>query len=64
MLQHSRQCAEHGIPFVFDPGQGLPMFSGEELEMVTLADYLAVNDYEASCSRTRPAQDAEELARG
>ena len=47
MLQHARECAAHGIPFLFDPGQGLPMFSGEELlEMVRLADYLAVNDYE------------------
>ena len=47
MLEHSRQCAKHGIPFMFDPGQGLPMFSGEELrEMVRLATYLAVNDYE------------------
>ena len=47
MLEHSRQCAAHGIPFLFDPGQGLPMFSREELlEMVRLASYLAVNDYE------------------
>jgi adenosine kinase len=47
MLQHARQCARHGIPFLFDPGQGLPMFSREEIdEMVRLADYLAVNDYE------------------
>ncbi|MCX7961385.1 MAG: carbohydrate kinase family protein [Burkholderiales bacterium] len=48
MLQHARECAAAGIPFVFDPGQGLPMFSREELlEMVRLADVLAVNDYEA-----------------
>ena len=37
--QHARQCAEHGIPFVFDPGQGLPLFSGGELlNFLTLAD--------------------------
>ncbi|MDW8468219.1 MAG: carbohydrate kinase family protein [Burkholderiales bacterium] len=48
MLQHARECAAAGIPFVFDPGQGLPMFSREELlEMVRLADVVAVNDYEA-----------------
>jgi adenosine kinase len=48
MLQHAQQCAEAGIPFIFDPGQGLPMFSGEELKhFIELATYVAVNDYEA-----------------
>jgi len=48
MLQHAAQFAEHGIPFVFDPGQGLPMFSGEELLwFIARAAYVAVNDYEA-----------------
>jgi adenosine kinase len=48
MLQHAQQLADHGIPFIFDPGQGLPMFSGEELLwFVQRADYVAVNDYEA-----------------
>ena len=47
MLQHAEQFAEHGIPFVFDPGQGLPMFSGEELSwFIDRASYVAVNDYE------------------
>ena len=47
MWQHCHQLAEAGIPFVFDPGQGLPMFSGPELlELVEMASYLAVNDYE------------------
>ena len=47
MQQHARECAAHGVPFLFDPGQGLPMFSGEELaEFLRLADYVAVNDYE------------------
>src|SRR4051812_9285040 len=32
MLQHAQQCAELGVPFIFDPGQGLPMFSAQELE--------------------------------
>ena len=64
MLQHSRQCAAHGIPFLFDPGQGLPMFSGEELlEMVRLADYLAVNDYEGKLLEEKTGRSLEDLAR-
>jgi adenosine kinase len=48
MLQHAQQCADAGIPFIFDPGQGLPMFNGEELkQFIELATYVAVNDYEA-----------------
>lgn len=47
MWEHCHQLAEAGIPFVFDPGQGLPMFNGPELlELIELASYLAVNDYE------------------
>jgi adenosine kinase len=64
MLQHSRQCAALGIPFLFDPGQGLPMFSREELlEMVRLADYLAVNDYEGKLLEEKTGRKLEELAR-
>jgi adenosine kinase len=48
MLAHAKDCAEQGTPFIFDPGQGLPMFSGEELKhFIELATYVAVNDYEA-----------------
>jgi adenosine kinase len=47
MLQHSSQFAAAGIPFIFDPGQGLPMFSGEELAgFLEQASWLAVNEYE------------------
>ena len=47
MWEHCHQLAKAGIPFVFDPGQGLPMFNGSELlELVDIASYLAVNDYE------------------
>ena len=55
MRAHVEQFAAAGIPFVFDPGQGLPLFSGEELiEMIEAATFLAVNDYEAKllCDRT------------
>ena len=55
MLQHAAQFQAAGIPFVFDPGQGLPMFSAEELaQFVEQATWVAVNDYEAKmlCERT------------
>lgn len=47
MQEHCEQLAEAGIPFIFDPGQGLPMFSRDELlRMISLADFLTLNDYE------------------
>jgi adenosine kinase len=47
MLRHAEQFAAAGIPFLFDPGQGLPMFSGEELQaFIKRASWVAVNDYE------------------
>ncbi len=55
MLQHAAQLHAAGIPFVFDPGQGLPMFNGQELlSFVEQASWVAVNDYEAQmlCERT------------
>lgn len=55
MLEHATQFKAAGIPFVFDPGQGLPMFNAEELaRFVEQASWIAVNDYEAKmlCERT------------
>ncbi|TFW34030.1 carbohydrate kinase family protein [Massilia horti] len=47
MLKHARDCAELGVPLMFDPGQQLPMFSGDELiKFIEQAAYLAANDYE------------------
>lgn len=47
MIQHAAQFAAAGIPFIFDPGQGLPLFSGEELRaFIKQATWVAVNDYE------------------
>jgi len=64
MLQHARQFHELGIPFIFDPGQGLPMFDGAELlEFLRLADYCTVNDYEAKLLTERTGKPLEELAR-
>ncbi|TCJ14932.1 carbohydrate kinase family protein [Parasulfuritortus cantonensis] len=63
MLDHARQFHEAGIPFIFDPGQGLPMFSGVELQQfVELADYVAVNDYEAELLQERTGRKLEVLA--
>ena len=64
MLQHAAQFAEHEIPFVFDPGQGLPMFSGEELRwFIDRASYVAVNDYEGKMLSDRTQLSLAELSR-
>jgi len=63
MLQHARDLAQAGVPFVFDPGQGLPMFSGEELMMfIKLAQFACVNDYEARLLCDRTGRSLEQLA--
>jgi len=47
MIQHANQFADAGIPFIFDPGQGLPMYDGKDLKrFVEQATWVAVNDYE------------------
>jgi adenosine kinase len=64
MLQHAREFHALGIPFIFDPGQGLPMFNGEELlDFIKLADYCTVNDYEAKLLTERTGKTLEELAK-
>jgi adenosine kinase len=64
MLQHAQQLADHGIPFIFDPGQGMPMFSGEELLwFIQRADYVAVNDYEAKLLAEKTGLTLTELSR-
>jgi len=64
MLQHARECAQAGVAFLFDPGQGLPMFSGEEIgEFLRLADYVAVNDYEGKLLEEKTGRRLEALAR-
>jgi adenosine kinase len=63
MLQHAREFHAAGIPFVFDPGQGLPMFTPEELsEFVSMASFVAVNDYEGQLLQDRTGKKLEELA--
>ena len=64
MIQHASELADLGVPFMFDPGQGLPMFSGKELlTFVEQATYLAVNDYEARMLEDRTGRKVEELAK-
>jgi adenosine kinase len=64
MLQHAREFHEAGIPFIFDPGQGLPMYTGEELmSFITQADYVAANDYEARLLQERTGKTIEDLSR-
>ncbi|MGQ9686349.1 MAG: carbohydrate kinase family protein [Thiobacillaceae bacterium] len=64
MLDHAAQFHAAGIPFIFDPGQGLPMFNGEELmNFVHQADYLTLNDYEAKLFMERTGRSLDDLAR-
>ncbi|MGH8253272.1 MAG: carbohydrate kinase family protein [Steroidobacteraceae bacterium] len=64
MLDHAAQFASAGIPFIFDPGQGLPMFNGEELRtLIGSAAWVAVNDYEGSMLAERTGWSLEEIAK-
>jgi adenosine kinase len=63
MLQHAQQFKAAGIPFVFDPGQGLPMFDGKELaHFVELASWVVVNDYEAKMLSQRTGWSLAEIS--
>lgn len=63
MFQHAKECFDAKIPFMFDPGQGLPMFNGEELmHFIDMASYLAVNDYEAQVLQEKTELNLEQLA--
>jgi adenosine kinase len=63
MLQHAAQLASAGIPFVFDPGQGLPMFDGDELKnFIAQACWVTVNDYEARMLCERTGQSLQALS--
>jgi len=63
MIEHAEQFAEAGIPFIFDPGQGMPMFDGEDLKrFASQATWLAFNDYEAKLMEERTGYSIEQLA--
>ena len=63
MIKHARDCAEQKIPFIFDPGQQLPMFSGDELiAFIGQASYLACNDYEFEMVMDRTGLSQADIA--
>jgi len=63
MFEHAAAFKEAGIPFMFDPGQGLPMFNGEELmHFIEMADTMALNDYEAQMMQEKTGLTLEALA--
>ena len=63
MLQHAAEFKAAGIPFIFDPGQALPLFDGEEFRhFIEQADYVVVNDYESSLLQERTGWDEDAIA--
>lgn len=63
MIEHARQFVEAGIPFIFDPGQGLPMFNGDDLkQFIMQATYVTVNDYESELMQERTGWTLAEIA--
>jgi adenosine kinase len=64
MVQHATQFAEAGIPLLFDPGQGLPMFGGQELlDFIGKSTWIAVNDYEGQMLAERTGLPLRDIAR-
>jgi len=64
MVEHAAQFAEAGIPLLFDPGQGLPMFDGPQLlDFVAKSTWIAVNDYEAQLLMERTGLTLAEVAK-
>ena len=62
MIQHAQQCYKANIPFIFDPGQGLPMFTAEELiTFIEQASYIAVNYYEAKLLQDKTGFTVEKI---
>jgi adenosine kinase len=63
MLQNSRDFAELEIPFIFDPGQAMPLFNGKELSaMIEQATYVTVNDYESNLLQERTGLNQKQIA--
>ena len=62
-MEHAEQFVDQGIPFIFDPGQGMPMFNGEELlHFLDLANYATFNDYESELMQERTGLSLESIA--
>jgi adenosine kinase len=63
MIQHAQQFAERGTPFIFDPGQSMPLFNGQEFRhFIEMADYVTVNDYESEMLQERTGWSVKEIA--
>jgi adenosine kinase len=63
MLQNSREFAEAGIPFIFDPGQAMPLFNGKDLtQMIEQATYVTVNDYESNLLQDKTGLSDKQIA--
>ena len=63
MMEHAEQFVEAGVPFVFDPGQGMPMFSGPDLlRFIDQATYVTVNDYEANLLQDKTGKTLAQIA--
>ena len=63
MLQHAEQFAERDVPFIFDPGQAMPLFSGDEFRaFIEKAQYVTVNDYESQLLQQRTGWTPEQIA--
>ena len=63
MLQHAQQFAEAGIPFIFDPGQGMPMFNGDDLkQFIEKATWATFNDYEWQLMHERTGLTTDQVA--
>ncbi len=63
MIEHARQFAELEIPFIFDPGQGMPMFGGDDLmRFIEQATWVTVNDYEMQLLQDRTGRSAAQIA--
>ncbi len=64
MIEHAEQFAEAGIPFIFDPGQGMPMFDGDDLRtFVEQSTWVTVNDYEWQLLKDRTGWDVAAVTR-
>lgn len=65
MIAHAKRLHAQGTPFIFDLGQAMPLFDGEDIKhMISLAQALTVNDYEASVVEQRTGKSITELAQG
>ncbi|HET8941051.1 MAG TPA: carbohydrate kinase family protein [Rudaea sp.] len=63
MMQHATEFAERGVPFIFDPGQALPLFNGEEFRaFIEQAQYVTVNDYESNLLQQRTGWGEKQIA--